>query len=263
MMEKLTIIKVGGKIVEQHESLLNLLASFKQIEGKKILVHGGGRSATALATQMGVETTMIDGRRVTDTQMLRIVTMVYAGEVNKTIVASLQALGINSIGLTGADADIILSHRRKPTAQADFGWVGDVDRVNPKPLHLLLGAGIVPVIAPLTHDGQGHMLNTNADTMAQAVATGMASLYNVDLIYTFEKPGVMKANSDSLDDVIPLITPQSFSNLRADGTISGGMIPKIENALEALRQGVRQVKITLADNIHNPSAGTRIKLQEQ
>lgn len=259
-MEKLTIIKVGGKIVEQPESLLHLLASFRQLEGKKILVHGGGRSATAMATQMGVKTTMIDGRRVTDEQMLRIVTMVYAGQVNKSIVASLQALGINALGLTGADADIIRSHKRRPTPQADFGWVGDVDRVSAQPLQMLLDAGITPVIAPLTHDGQGHMLNTNADTMAQAVATGLAPHFDVELIYTFEKPGVMKADTDNPDDVISHITPEKFRTLRDDGTVSGGMIPKIENAIEALRQGVGQVTITQADNLHKAGAGTRITL---
>lgn len=261
-MEKLTIIKVGGKIVEQPESLLRLLEAFRQIEGKKILVHGGGRSATALATQMGVETTMIDGRRVTDEAMLRIVTMVYAGQVNKTIVASLQALGINALGMTGADADIIRSHKRKPTAQADFGWVGDVDNISAQPLRMLLEAGITPVVAPLTHDGQGHMLNTNADTMAQAVATGMAPYYDVELVYTFEKPGVMKADTDNTDDVIGHITPEYFAELRADGTITGGMIPKIENAIEALRQGVSQVTITSAENLHNPDYGTKITLGE-
>lgn len=259
-MEKLTVIKVGGKIVEQPDSLLRLLDSFRRIEGKKILVHGGGRSATALATQMGVETVMIDGRRVTDDQMLRIVTMVYAGQVNKSIVASLQALGMNALGMTGADADIIRSHRRKPTPQADFGWVGDVDHVSAEPLQMLLNAGITPVIAPLTHDGQGHMLNTNADTMAQAVATGLACCFDVELIYTFEKPGVMKADTDNPDDVIPRITPESFQALRADGTISGGMIPKIENAIEALCQGVSQVTITMADNLHSAASGTRITL---
>lgn len=259
-MEKLTIIKVGGKIVEQPESLLHLLTSFRQIQGKKILVHGGGRSATALAARMGVETTMIDGRRVTDHQMLQIVTMVYAGQVNKSIVASLQALEINALGLTGADADIIRSHKRPATPQADFGWVGDVDRVSAHPLLMLLDAGITPVIAPLTHDGQGHMLNTNADTMAQAVATGLAPHFDVELIYTFEKPGVMKADTDNPDDVISHITPDSFQALRSDGIVTGGMIPKIENAIEALRQGVRQVTITKADNLHKPSAGTRITL---
>lgn len=259
-MEKLTVIKVGGKIVEQHDSLLNLLNAFKQIEGKKILVHGGGRSATALATQMGVQTTMIDGRRVTDSQMLRIVTMVYAGQVNKSIVASLQALGIQALGMTGADADIIRSHKRKPTPQADFGWVGDVDNINAAPMQLLLNAGIVPVIAPLTHDGQGNLLNTNADTMAQAVAAGLAPHYDVELIYTFEKPGVMKADTDLADDVIPLITPQIFHELVDKGIISGGMIPKIENAVAALRQGVKQVTITQADNIHSSESGTKITL---
>ena len=259
-MEKLTVIKVGGKIVEQTDSLLSLLDAFGQIKGKKILVHGGGRSATALAGQMGVETTMIDGRRVTDSQMLRIVTMVYAGQVNKSIVASLQALGIQALGMTGADADIIRSHKRPPTPQADFGWVGDVDHVNPGPMQMLLDAGITPVIAPLTHDGNGNLLNTNADTMAQAVATGMAPYYDVELIYTFEKPGVMKADTDRPEDVIPLITPRTFRELVDKNIISGGMIPKIENAVTALRQGVRQVTITQAENIHSPQSGTKITL---
>ena len=260
-MEKLTVIKVGGKIVEQPDSLLTLLNAFKQIEGKKILVHGGGRSATALATQMGVETTMINGRRVTDSQMLRIVTMVYAGQVNKSIVATMQALEMQALGMTGADADIIRSHKRPPTPQADFGWVGDVDRISPKPLQMLLESGIIPVIAPLTHDGHGNMLNTNADTMAQAVATGLAPYFDVELTYTFEKPGVMKTDTDLAEDVIPVITPQIFSELTENGTITGGMIPKRENAITALRQGVKLVTITQAENIHSPGSGTKITLE--
>lgn len=168
-MEKLTIIKVGGKIVEEQASLEALMADFAKIEGKKILVHGGGRSATKLAAQMGIETKMVDGRRITDDNMLQIVTMVYGGLVNKKIVAHLQSLGINAIGMTGADMNIVLSDKR-PVKTVDYGWVGDVKAVDGKALASLLDAGVCPVVAPLTHDGKGHILNTNADTMAGEVA---------------------------------------------------------------------------------------------
>lgn len=256
-MKKLTVIKVGGKIVEEKDTLQQLLKNFSAIEGPKVLVHGGGRSATKLAAQLGIESTMIDGRRVTDADMLRVVTMVYGGLVNKNIVAQLQACGINALGLTGADMNVILSHRRKPknvkmadgTEQlVDFGYVGDVDAANGEGLAKIIEQGITPVMAPLTHDGKGSLLNTNADTIAGTTAKALAPFFDVTLIYTFEHAGVLR-NADDEGSVIPHIDNCSFEQYKADGTISGGMIPKIENALEAIAAGVRRVIITHANAI--------------
>jgi acetylglutamate kinase len=249
--ESLFIIKVGGAVVEDEAQLRQLLSDFRNIEGRKILVHGGGRRATAIAAKLGIETKMVNGRRVTDAEMLEVVTMVYGGLVNKTIVARLQALGIDAAGLTGADMDCIRSHRRPPVsisgqdgATLDYGFVGDVDSVSAAKIAHFIEAGITPVIAPLTHNGQGQMLNTNADTIAAEVAKGMAAEgYDVTLVYCFEKAGVL-ANADDETSVIPLITSDSFRQLVADGTISGGMLPKIENALAATHAGVSRVLIT-------------------
>ncbi len=249
--ESLFIIKVGGAVVEDETQLRQLLSGFRNIEGRKILVHGGGRRATAIAAKLGIETKMVNGRRVTDAEMLEVVTMVYGGLVNKTIVARLQALGIDAAGLTGADMDSIRSHRRPPVsisgqegATLDYGFVGDVDSVSSAKIAHFIETGITPVIAPLTHDGQGQMLNTNADTIAAEVAKGMAAEgYDVTLVYCFEKAGVL-ANADDETSVIPLITNDSFRQLVADGTISGGMLPKIENALAATHAGVSRVLIT-------------------
>ena len=253
MKDKLTIVKVGGKIVEDESSLDVLLHGFAAIDGFKLLVHGGGRSATAMASRLGIETVMIDGRRVTDSDMLRIVTMVYAGSVNKNIVARLQAMGVDALGMTGADMNIILSRKRK-AAPVDYGWVGDPVAVNDGALASLLQAGVVPVVAPLTHDGEGHLLNTNADTMAGTVARGLAGRFDVSLVYCFEKPGVLRDENDDTS-VIPVIDRNSFDTLRADGIVTGGMIPKIENALAAIDESVAEVVITADDAI---GGGTRI-----
>lgn len=258
MKDKLTIIKVGGKIVEEPESLAELLADFSKINGFKLLVHGGGRSATKMAEDLGITTTMVDGRRITDDDMLRVVTMVYGGLVNKTITAKLQGMGIDAIGMTGADMDIIRSHKR-PAGKVDYGWVGDVDRVNGEALATLLRAGIVPVIAPLTHDGQGHLLNTNADTMAGETACGLARIFDVTLVYCFEKAGVLRDEDDD-DSVIPVIDPGMFERLKADGTVTGGMLPKIENALKAVADGVAEVVITRASSLDDLRKGTHIRL---
>ncbi len=258
MKDKLTIIKVGGKIVEEQDSLERLLADFSKIEGFKLLVHGGGRSATKMASDLGISTTMIDGRRVTDDAMLKVVTMVYAGLVNKNIVARLQGLGVDAVGLTGADMDIIRSHKR-PAGAVDYGWVGDVDRVNGDALASLLRSGIVPVIAPLTHDGNGHLLNTNADTMAGETARGLAGHFDVRLVYCFEKAGVLRDENDE-STVIASIDNAAFETLKADGTVSGGMIPKIENALKAVADGVCEVVITRASSLDDLGKGTHIKL---
>lgn len=254
-MKPLTIIKVGGKIVEQPDTLSQLLNDFASIPGSKILVHGGGRSATQMATRLGIETKMIDGRRVTDSEMLQIVTMVYGGLVNKNIVAQLQARGINALGLTGADMNVIRSHRR-PAQPIDFGFVGDVDKVDGSRLAELISAGIVPVMSPLTHDGNGSLLNTNADTIAGEVAKAMTPYFDVTLTYCFEKAGVLSDENDD-NSVIPHITQNDFLRLKDEGVIQGGMIPKLQNSFDAINAGVSQVVITKADAI-GTDAGTKI-----
>ena len=211
-------------------------------------MHGGGRSATTIAGKLGIETKMVEGRRITDAEMLEVVTMVYGGLVNKHIVASLQAMGADAIGLTGADANVIQAHRRPLKNGIDYGFVGDVDKVESSKIAHFIDKNIVPVIAPLTHDGQGNMLNTNADTMASEMAKAMAAHYDVTLLFAFEKPGVL-ANPDDDTSVIRSITRDDFVRLKADGTISGGMLPKIENALQAIDAGVRRVVITSAKAI--------------
>ncbi len=243
MKEKITLIKVGGAVVEDDAQLDRLLRDFSAIEGCKVLVHGGGRRATQVAHDLGIETQMVGGRRITDEAMLRVVTMVYGGLVNKNLVARLQACGVNALGLTGADIDVIRSHKRPLKDGIDFGFVGDVDRADGDMLHTLVEAGITPVMAPLTHDGEGHLLNTNADTIASETAKALARHYDVTLIFAFEKNGVL-SNPDDDNSVIPVITRSDFERYVSDGTIAGGMIPKIENALEAISAGVSRVIIT-------------------
>ena len=256
MKEKLTIVKVGGAVVEDEAQLSQLLKNFSAIEGNKVLIHGGGRRATQVAASLGIESKMVGGRRITDADMLSVVTMVYGGLVNKNLVARLQANGVNALGLTGADMDVIRSHKRPIKDGVDFGFVGDVDRADGEMLSRLIKAGITPVMAPLTHDGQGHILNTNADTIASETAKALAPYYDVTLIYSFEKKGVLR-NPDDEDSVIPTITRADFEQYKADGTINGGMLPKIENALSAVDAGVSKVIITLATAIDGES-GTKI-----
>lgn len=253
MKEKLTIVKVGGKIVEDPETLSVLLADFAKIEGRKILVHGGGRSATRMSEQLGIPTKMVDGRRITDDDTLRVVTMVYGGLVNKTIVAMLQSESINAVGLTGADMNIVRSDKR-PVRAIDYGWVGDVRAVDGKAIATLVENGYCPVVAPLTHDGKGHLLNTNADTMAAAVAMEASKTYDVSLMFCFEKKGVLDAEGN----VITSITPALYKQLKADGTIADGMIPKLDNAFECIASGVTSVFITESTQIADSAAGTRI-----
>lgn len=256
-MEKVTIVKVGGAVVEDNEQLAQLLTDFAAIPGKKVLVHGGGRRATKVAAALGIESKMVNGRRITDAQMLEVVTMVYGGLVNKNLVAKLQAKGVNALGLTGADMDVIHSHKRPVKDGVDFGYVGDVERANGKMLQTLIQEGITPVMAPLTHDGNGNILNTNADTIASETAKALAPYYDVTLIYSFEKKGVL-SNPDDDNSVMPVITRADFEKYQADGTIGGGMIPKIENALAAVDAGVKEVIITLATAIDGKQ-GTVIK----
>lgn len=242
--------------MENEASLKELINQFATMPGYKVLVHGGGRSATRIASQLGIESKMVGGRRITDEDMLQIVTMVYGGLVNKRIVASLQAQGVNAIGLTGADMDIIRSHKREPKMVmmdngtqeiVDFGFVGDVDYANGQRLASLIrpkdeALAVVPVVAPLTHDGKGNILNTNADTMAATVAKALTDEFEVTLTYCFEKPGVM-ADADD-DSVIPTINTESYTQLKADGIVSGGMIPKLDNAFDSISSGVKRVVIT-------------------
>jgi len=257
MKEKLTIVKVGGAVVEDELQLSQLLKDFSAIEGRKVLVHGGGRKATKMAERLGIETKMVDGRRITDADMLEVVTMVYGGLVNKNLVARLQANGVNALGLTGADANAIRSHKRPLKNGVDYGFVGDVDQANGEMLGGLIEAGITPVMAPLTHDGEGHILNTNADTIASETAKALANLYDVTLIFSFEKKGVLR-NPDDDDSVIATINHADFARYKADGTISGGMLPKIENALNAVDAGVAKVIITLATAIDGKHGTTII-----
>ncbi len=258
-MERLTIVKVGGKVVEEKESLEQLLKSFSSIRGKKILVHGGGRAATALATRLGVETKMVEGRRITDAETLEIAVMVYAGLVNKSIVAGLQAKGCNAIGLTGADLSVIHSVKR-PVKDIDYGFVGDVMGVNTSELRLLLNEEVVPVMAPITHDMKGQLLNTNADTIAAELAIAFSDIYTVNLFYCFEKKGVLLDPNDE-NSVIPELTYKRFKALQTEGIINEGMIPKLDNSFNAMRNGVNQILITNPEQIAN-ARGTRLSLKD-
>jgi acetylglutamate kinase len=257
MRDKLYIVKVGGKIVEEPETLQQLLNDFASIDGRKLLVHGGGRSATKLASALGVETKMVDGRRITDAEMIDVVTMVYGGLVNKRLVAALQGQGLNAIGLTGADMNVILSVKR-PVKEIDYGWVGDVVKVDAEALSQLIERGVVPVIAPLTHDGKGHILNTNADTMAAETAKALAATYDVTLVFCFEKDGVLEVADDDAS-VIAQLDRERYEKLKQSGIINGGMIPKIDNAFSTLDNGVSEVIITNASHLTDLSLGTHIR----
>lgn len=252
-MQQLTIIKVGGKVVEESASLNELLNDFVLLPGLKLLVHGGGRSATKISEQLGIETTMVKGRRVTDAETLKVVTMVYAGLVNKTIVASLQARGCNAIGLTGADMDLIRSKKRVG-GEVDYGFVGDVVAVQTEHIAQLIADGVVPVVAPITHDGTGQLLNTNADTMASALATALAQVFEVDLVYCFEKPGVMMDQNDE-SSVISTLDKAMFQKLQNEGIIVEGMIPKLDNGFASIDAGVRKVVITNIEGMKDGNLG--------
>jgi len=251
------VVKVGGKILEDEAALLQLLDNFAALEGPKVLVHGGGRLATKIGDKLGIESKYVDGRRITDEETLQVVTMVYGGLANKTVVAQLQARDCNALGLTGADMNVILAEKR-PVKSIDYGYVGDIKEVDAQRLATLINADIVPVMAPLTHDKQGHMLNTNADTIAAETAKGLCAHFEVSLVYCFEKPGVLEQESDDTS-VIPHIDSKSYKELKAKNIIHSGMIPKLDNAFEALNAGVKEVIITNIQNI-NTGLGTRISL---
>jgi acetylglutamate kinase len=240
-MEKLSIIKIGGNIIEDETSLHDFLKLFSNLEGKKILVHGGGKRATAMASKLGIESKMVNGRRITDAETLEVITMVYGGLVNKNIVAKLQAINTNAIGLTGADINSIKSDKR-PVKEVDFGFVGDVKEVASNSINKLLQADFTPVFCAITHDGKGQLLNTNADTISSQVAIGMSKLYETSIYYCFELNGVLQDFSDK-NSVIKNINSKKYQELLNDGIIADGMLPKLENCFDALKNGVHQVKM--------------------
>lgn len=259
-MSDLLVIKIGGNVIDNPDALKRFLASFAQLPGDKILIHGGGKVATQVAEKLGVQTTMVEGRRITDRPMLDVVTMVYGGLVNKQIVAQLQTLGLNAIGLTGADAGTVLAHKRV-VKDIDYGFVGDIDEVNSGQLQFFIRQGLTLVYAPLTFDKEGNILNTNADTMASAIAVDMAQRNKVSLVYCFEKKGVL-ADPDDDNSVIAELTPALYSENKANGTINKGMIPKLDNAFRALEKGVSRVIICHADQLSDAvrqGAGTVLK----
>ena len=254
MKAPLYIIKIGGNVIDDEKVLSSFLKNFASIEGKKILVHGGGKLATRLAEKLGIEQQLVDGRRITDAETLKIVTMVYAGYINKNIVAQLQASQCNAMGLCGADGDAILAHKRKHPI-LDYGFVGDVDAINTSLVTNLLNQNIAIVFAPITHDQQGLLLNTNADTIAQELAKGLSDHFDVSLIYSFDKSGVL-LNADDDSTVISEITPSYYKQLKAKQKIFAGMIPKLDNAFTALNSGVKKVIIGKAENLSDLISGS-------
>lgn len=266
-MDKLYIIKIGGNIIDDEKKLSSFLQSFASIKDQKILVHGGGKIATSIGEKLGIESKYIDGRRITDASTLDVVIMVYAGLINKKIVAQLQALDCNALGLCGADGDLIPAKKR-PVQEIDYGFVGDIDKEEMGGMYWdeLLHLGFIPVVSPITHDGKGQLLNTNADTIAGELANALCRLHEVTLIYSFEKAGVLLDVNDE-SSVIPLLTSQYYAELKAPlagvggGRIFAGMIPKLDNAFAALNSGVKKVIIGKAENLVdliNGTSGTTI-----
>lgn len=259
-MDRLYIIKIGGNIIDNETLLTSFLQQFAAIEEKKILVHGGGKLATRLAEKLGIEQQLIDGRRITDAETLKVVTMVYAGYINKNIVAQLQSFQCNALGLCGADGDAILAHKRRHPIM-DYGFVGDVDTINTYLISNLLNQNLTLVFAPITHDQQGLLLNTNADTIAQELAKSLSQDFDVSLIYSFDKAGVL-LDADDDSTVIPELTPAYYQALKSKQKIFAGMIPKLDNAFAALNSGVKRVIIGKAENLPaliNGEAGTTIR----
>lgn len=252
-MNNLTLVKIGGNVIDNPDALRRFLTHFAGLPGAKILIHGGGKVATEMAKKLGVETTMVDGRRLTDRAMLDVVTMVYGGLINKRIVAQLQTLAVNAIGLTGADAGTVLAKKRA-VGEIDYGFAGDIIEVDSGQIQFFLRQRLTPVFAPLTYDEQGNLLNTNADTMAAAIAQDMVHRQPVTLVYCFEKRGVLR-NPDDDDSIIAQLTPPLYADYKAAGTISKGMIPKLDNAFAALDGGVARVVICHADEVAQAVAG--------
>ncbi|MFY0593973.1 acetylglutamate kinase [Roseivirga sp.] len=261
-MKELTVIKVGGKVIDDPEALKRFLDSFVEVSGAKILVHGGGKIASDFGNRLGITPQLINGRRITDKPTLELVTMVYGGLVNKNIVAQLQERGENAIGLTGADANVISANKRQVSA-IDYGYVGDVSRtdVNTAMISNFIDAGLVPVLCPLTHDGNGNLLNTNADTIASVLATAMTEKFRVNLIYCFEQDGVLE--DFAKNKVIATITYDQYDKLKTEGVIQAGMIPKMDNAFDAIKGGVDTVKIGSFQSVQTlvkGKSGTKITL---
>lgn len=254
-METLSVIKIGGNIIDNEATLSSFLKSFASTPGKKILVHGGGKLATKLASQLEIPQQLVDGRRITDADTLKVVTMVYAGYINKNIVARLQSHGCNSIGLCGADGNAIQAHKRNHP-NMDYGFVGDIDIINVPLFKNLLSQDISIVMAPITHDKNGQLLNTNADTIAQEIAKGLAAHYDVSLIYSFEKAGVLLDANDN-ETVIRFLTPGYYSELKDKNLVFAGMLPKLDNAFAALDSGVTKVIIGQADQLEQLIAGNQ------
>jgi acetylglutamate kinase len=240
-MEKLSIIKIGGNIIENETSLNSFLELFSKVEGKKILVHGGGKRATAMASKLGIESKLFNGRRITDLETLKVITMVYGGLVNKNIVAKLQALQTNAIGLSGADINSIKSDKRS-VKEIDFGFVGDVKEVASNSINTLIKADFTPVFCAITHDGNGQLLNTNADTITSQVAIGMSEIYETSIYYCFELNGVLKDINDK-NSVVKDINSKTYQTLLKEGIIADGMLPKLENCFDALNNGVHTVNM--------------------
>lgn len=261
MKEKLFVVKIGGNVIDNEALLNKFLAEFSKIQAHKILIHGGGKIATSIGEKLGIEAKMVDGRRITDKETLEVVTMVYGGLVNKRVVSILQANGCNAAGFTGADGNVIKAHKR-PVKEVDYGFVGDVDQVNGPFLQTIISFGITPILAPLTHDQLGNMLNTNADTIASTVAVETAKYYDTELVYCFELKGVLRDFEDK-NSVILDINPTEYMTLKDQGVISKGMIPKLDNSFDAINAGVSAVTICHADDlldiVNGAKKGTRLK----
>lgn len=253
MKKSIKVIKIGGTIAEDENQLDDFLKDFAALEGFKILIHGGGVIATKLAEKLGLKPKMIDGRRVTDKGMLDIATMVYAGLVNKKIVAALQSKQVNAVGLTGADLNLIHAVKRNPVP-IDYGWVGDIASIKTNWIRAFLEKGVVPVFAPITHDGKGNLLNTNADSVASKLAVKLSEKNEVELILCFDQPGVMRDGK-----VIRSLKPDSFEKLKQDKVISGGMIPKLQMGFKAIEKGVHRVVLKSADDLNEEQKGTRLE----
>ena len=261
-MKKIFVIKIGGNIIDSEDDLITFLKMFAAIQQPKILIHGGGKLATELATDLGIKQKLIDGRRVTDATTLKVITMVYAGSINKNIVAKLQSFDCNALGLSGADANLISADKRIVN-EIDYGFVGDIkaNGINTSFLQLLFENNITPVIAPITHNNEGQLLNTNADSIANEIAKALSKQFQVHLIYCFNKKGILK-DVDDEDSVIKTITNETAVELKLEGSIHEGMIPKIDNALQAVAAGVHKVSLGHAlelGEIINGNAGTDIQ----